>query len=327
MDNAGVNKALSAKWFVLIWCGFGARWAVCQATVHPDLQVYARAASVVDQSFEDLKGTFPRELEDVEFDESQSQLPSILERVSASIETFFRNFPNTSCREKVRQESLKPDGSVGAHLEQEYQYLIFMKTSDPGTDWEEDRADGKGHPIRPITSAKLPFLTSGYAMSSAYFHPSHRFGSRFRYLGRRRSAPHEHVIAFAQNPAMEDLLGRFIANVRVGTVGVTTKSVVTMVQGIAWIAPETFQIVRMRTDLLAPRPDVGLTRQTSEISYSEVGFPDITTRFWLPQDVTVTLEWQGQTYRNTHVYSEYRVFTVQSFDKVNKVGGAAAPAP
>jgi hypothetical protein len=323
MDNARMIQALSVCWCVLILATALPRGVPPQ--VHPDLQVYAHNSSVVDLSFDDLARLYSREMSDVDFDPSQEQLAGILARVSGNMESFFADFPNTSCREKVRQERLHADGGVSAHSDQEYQYLLFLKSGDPGTNWEEDRADAKGHPIRGPRPAAVPFLTSGYAMAGAYFHPAHRYGSRFRYLGHRRAAPYEYVIAFAQNPAMEDLLGTFSAKVRVGTAAVTTKSIITMVQGLAWIMPETYQIVRMRTDLLAPRPDVGLTRQTSAISYSEVEFPNLTKRFWLPQEVVVALQWQGQMYRNTHRYSEYRVFTVQSFEKVDKVVRPAAP--
>jgi hypothetical protein len=43
-----------------------------------------------------------------------------------------------------------------------------------------------------------------------------------------------------------------------------------LTQGIAWIDKESFHIVRMRSDLLAPQPEIGLEEQTTKVDFSEV---------------------------------------------------------
>ena len=45
-------------------------------------------------------------------------------------------------------------------------------------------------------------------------------------------------------------------------------------------------------------------------------------KFWLPEAVTVTLNWNGRIYRNNHVYSEFLVSSVQSTQKIGKPKGA-----
>jgi hypothetical protein len=74
----------------------------------------------------------------------------------------------------------------------------------------------------------------------------------------------------------------------------------------------------MRIDLLAPRTDVQLFRQTTEIWFNEVHFKDSPQAFWLPREVMVTVEWGGRNYRNRHLYSEYLVFSVESLDKLEQ---------
>jgi hypothetical protein len=74
----------------------------------------------------------------------------------------------------------------------------------------------------------------------------------------------------------------------------------------------------MRTDLLAPRSDVLLARQTTEIWYQEVHFADVPQVFQLPREVLVTTDFNGQTYRNRHRYSDYVVFSVESRDKLEQ---------
>ncbi len=320
--TARVRRTILGSLFCLsLWLSGGAPEARPQATVHPDLEVYARTPSVVDWSLDDLVKFYPDEMAAIEFDPAQEQLAPLLSRVSDNVGAFFRDFPNTACKESVLQERIRPDGRVEARAQQEFQYLVFVKSPDLAAEWEEDRTDAKGRPVRRAAPGGLSLLTSGYAMAGAYFHPAHRYGSRFRYLGRERANPHAHVIAFAQRPEMQDLLGSFGVHGRAGGTGVNMKSVITMVQGLAWVSAEAGQIVRMRTDLLAPRPDVSLTRQTTDISFSAVEFPNIAQRFWLPEEVVVTMDWNGKTYRNRHRYADYRVFTVQSYQQVDR------PAP
>jgi hypothetical protein len=93
-------------------------------------------------------------------------------------------------------------------------------------------------------------------------------------------------------------------------------------------------LLQLRTDLLAPRPEVGLDQQTTKITYSEVRFADLATPLWLPHDVNVYIRFtdlsealqygnQGdvvdlgphvtdQTFRNMHRYSNYQRYRVST---------------
>jgi len=84
---------------------------------------------------------------------------------------------------------------------------------------------------------------------------------------------------------------------------------------VAWVDCGTGHIIRMRTDLLKPASKVRLTRQTTEIQFSEVHFNEMTSTFWLPSEVVVTVEWKGRTFRNVHQYSDFKLFNVQSEEK------------
>jgi tryptophan-rich sensory protein len=68
----------------------------------------------------------------------------------------------------------------------------------------------------------------------------------------------------------------------------------------------------MRTDLLAPRPEILLERQTSEIELGEVRFDTVPRPLWLPRKVVVTAVWQHLFYRNEHRYSDYKIFSVET---------------
>jgi hypothetical protein len=170
--------------------------------------------------------------------------------------------------------------------------------------FEEDCADDKNRPIKFAQLAEY-VVTSGFASQCVFLHPSHQYGSRFRYLGKLPSAQ---VIAFAQKPDAGDFLS-FING---------TEPTPVLLRGLVWIDPVTYQIVRMRTDLLEPDMRNGVARQTTESWFSEVRFDRVHQAFWLPRQVVVTIEYGQRIFRNEHRYSGYKLFSVSTFDKIVK---------
>jgi len=92
-------------------------------------------------------------------------------------------------------------------------------------------------------------------------------------------------------------------------------SMPTFTQGVAWVDPESYEITHLRTDLLAPLSAVTLERQTTEIAFGKVQFKSIGREFALPQQVAVTVDWNGRHLRNEHRYSEFKLFNVEATEK------------
>jgi len=82
-------------------------------------------------------------------------------------------------------------------------------------------------------------------------------------------------------------------------------------QGIAWVEESDFRILRLRMDLL-PASDLPVTQLTAEIQFAETQATGFTTPLWLPREVLVTTEVNGNTFRNKHTYSNYRSFQAHS---------------
>jgi hypothetical protein len=142
--------------------------------------------------------------------------------------------------------------------------------------------------------------------------------STFRYLGRQKINGREtYVIAFAQQPTKARLNGTFESSEQRATI---------FSQGLAWIDSQTYQITRLRTDLLKPLPEVNLQRETTEIVFGEVQFKGLTSGFWVPQQVTVSVDWNGRQFRNEHRYSEFKRFNVEATEKIRELGQAPKPA-
>ena len=111
------------------------------------------------------------------------------------------------------------------------------------------------------------------------------------------------VMAFAQKPGSVRLPGE---------VRYKDGSLPLYYQGIAWIDDSDFRIVRLRTDLLSPVPDVSLNQLTAEVQFAEVQVAGFGSPLWLPHDVQVTSLINGHTFQDKHRYSNYRSFQAHS---------------
>jgi hypothetical protein len=119
-------------------------------------------------------------------------------------------------------------------------------------------------------------------------------------------------VAFAQKPGLADLF--------VTMIGTRGTKIHMLAQGVAWLDKYNFQIIRMRTDLLAPRPEISLDRQTTEVAFNQVQLPDVAAPLWLPSEVKVNIKFKShdperklsyeQSFQNEHRYSDYRRYRV-----------------
>jgi hypothetical protein len=94
-------------------------------------------------------------------------------------------------------------------------------------------------------------------------------------------------------------------------------------QGLAWIDPSTYHILRMSNELLKPAPEVRLEQQTTDVRFGAVQFKGANTNLWLPKEVSVTVHWNHKIFRNSHRYSDYRLFRVQTHQKITSVKGSS----
>ena len=80
-------------------------------------------------------------------------------------------------------------------------------------------------------------------------------------------------------------------------------------QRILRVDKNSFQILRMRSDLLAANKEIQLDRLTTDVTL-EVRLQEVPNPLWLPSDVEVYIEIGGERYRNLHRYTNYRRYRV-----------------
>ena len=288
-----------------------------QTAIHPYLEL---PLNQLMKRIPELKGISPGP--------DQQALPMILQQTGKQVETFFANLVNLIAHEDVTQQRLgtrtlaggMPAGTMlQAQEHTQDNYLILRRTANGPPRIEEFRMDAKGNRIDETGPENGFFITSGFALSSIHFATAFQWDSRFLYLGNQKIDGHDtYVVAFAQLPSE--------ARVAVTMRGRDGRSLRLLSQGIAWVDKASFHIRRLRTDLLAPLPELGLAEQTTTIGYSEVRFADAAP-LWLPRDVDVNIQFTehlaggasdlrsrvtDQTFRNIHRYSDYLLYRVST---------------
>jgi tetratricopeptide (TPR) repeat protein len=291
-------------------------WQEIQTEEREELAVTGGIFSM-DLSTDALIQTIPG-LKGLEPAVDQSQLASILDEAGKRVADSFRDFPNTVSVEQVHQEKLQRRGKIAGSQDQEFRYLWLMEPDPTGPGITEYRTDKTGGTAVQKGLEDGYMLTSGFTAAALYFHPFYRGEAQFRYLGRQKSDGREcYVVAFAQYPGKARVAGAFRVNG-------APKS--TYFQGVAWIDVGNYEIVRLRQDLLTPLPEIRLERQMTEIDFGAVRFKKFTEEFWLPQRVTVAVDWSGKRLRNEHRYSNFELFSVSATENENQRRTPAAPA-
>lgn len=232
--------------------------------------------------------------------QGQDQLPGILERVGQTCARRLVDFLNVTFDEQVVSK-----GSMSySRVARDFHYVVVR---GPGGDlpaFTEYRTDLKGEPLNAASFWDFSMITSGFASSWAFFRPEERQDSHFRYFGTQTIRSREcQVVGFAQDPERATDLGVFHMQ---GT------SVNVVVQGLAWIDAQTFQVLRITTWLLAPRKDIGFSSQLSTVDFDPIRPAGTERVMWLPRDVQVEVLFRGRKVRNTHQYSNYKLFRVES---------------
>jgi tetratricopeptide (TPR) repeat protein len=97
-------------------------------------------------------------------------------------------------------------------------------------------------------------------------------------------------------------------------------------RGRAWISSDTYQIVRLETDLVRPVPEIRLVAEHAAVEYGVVTFREQNLDLWLPHSAEVYFDWHGQRVHRRHSFDNYMLFSVDEQQRIGTPKGAKPPA-
>ena len=278
-------------------------------------KLYADAHPYMDEPLSELK-KMVHEATGLKPDPSQKQLPDLLAKVGAKADELLQKVPDLISDEAVSyaQWTMSPGmtpGCVGpgcftsgasSQWDQTFHYLVLTHPVQDGRlALQEYRTNRTG---KPVTQGFGAPNFQGFISAWIVFSSLNQVESRFRYLGQQQTdGRNTYVIGFAQ------ILGSTESPARIQA---DRGSIPMLLQGIAWIDQSDFRIVGLRTDLLAPQPEIQVQKQTANILFGPVNIARLDSVLWLPLAVNLEMESRGQVFHEEHRYSKYRLYQAKS---------------
>ena len=160
-------------------------------------------------------------------------------------------------------------------------------------------------------------VDNGFAVLALVFHPSMRdaFKMTCEGLGEWHGKP-AWLVHFQQRDDRPNHMQAYL---------VGTNRYPVNLKGRAWIAGDTFQIMRIESDMMNPMPQIALLAEHTATEYAPVPFPKRNMNFWLPQSAEVYMQFRGQRIYRKHSFEKYMLFSVDAEDKVQAKHETGAP--
>jgi hypothetical protein len=277
-----------------------------------DHRVWVNAKTYVDMPLQDVVDTVP-ELKSMTQGETPKDSASLLHKVGKTCMELLQHTPSVASREdqittqrtvsRISQGVLVPAALPPTREKQTFGYLLMSQVTDAGVELREYRTDKKGRPVS-YSGSKSGQVSEGFASEWLRLFPANQNQSRFRFLGYQNMDDHKTlVIAFAEVPDHVKFPTMFSFD---GT------RLALLFQGIAWIDASDFRIVRLKENLLAPRPDLHLTEMSISVRLGDVHILKAQSTLWLPLEVDVAWKYKGVAVEQQHLYSDFRLYAVHS---------------
>src|SRR5262249_29732252 len=98
-------------------------------------------------------------------------------------------------------------------------------------------------------------------------------------------------------------------------------------RGRAWIATDSFQVIGLETDIVAPIPTIRLKAEHDFIEYAPVKFSKSSQELWLPASAELFLDFHGHRLHRRHYFRDYMLFSVDETQKISEPKAALEATP
>ncbi|HKW62666.1 MAG TPA: hypothetical protein VJN89_08990 [Candidatus Acidoferrum sp.] len=229
----------------------------------------------------------------------------VLEKTGKRIQEFVGNVDRFTATESLVHETLSRSGSVSRTEKRQYDYVVSIEEIRPGIlDLEE--YEGKGSvPVDPPGG----MVTKGLSALALIFHPyySGTFSMRCEGLA-TLDGKRAWQLYFQQRKDKPNQIRAYRAG--------SNRSYPIDLKGRAWIIADSYQILSLQTDLIAPVPDIRLATEHTAIEYGPVNFRSRGLDMWLPQAAEVYMGLKGKHIHRRISFSNYLLFAVDDKQQI-----------
>lgn len=244
-------------------------------------------------------------------------IDELVQNAGSRLLDLVKNVDRFTATELVTDESLNKWGQPSSSEKAQFDYIVSMQETRRGAltveEYRERRASSKDFPEAVVTNG-LPALV-------VIFHPYYagNYEMSCEGLGRWNGG-----LAWQVHFRQRKDKPNTIRSYRMGVQG---QGYPVALKGRAWIAADSFQIVRLETNMVAPMPQIRLAAEHVTIEYAPVRFQKGTLEMWLPANVEVYSDWKGRRVHRQHKFSNYLLFSVDDKQKISAPKGQEPKAP
>jgi hypothetical protein len=238
-------------------------------------------------------------------------LPKLLQEASRQVEELAAKLQRFSAREQIEHMEVPKRGHLRTMTKHTFNYVAQINQQAGAPSVEEFRSG-----TDPEVTADTAVYDTGSAAFALIFHPSYigDFAMTCEGLAQSGARPawQVHFAQRSDRPNQFHVLHRDNGYFPLS------------LKGRAWIAADSYEVLRLETDLLEPQKKVRLQREHMAIEYGPVDFRKGTVRLWLPQLTDLYIDYGGHRYQRRHKFSDFELFWVESAEVVK---GPKPPDP
>jgi hypothetical protein len=231
-------------------------------------------------------------------------LPQVVQGVSQRVQELVANLQSFSAKEVIQHQEISPNGKPRPVRTRKFDYFVSIEERRPGTLSVEEYRDGS----LSLQSFPTSLATAGLPAFALLFHPDYMgdFTIACEGLGQWRGQPtwQLHFQQRADKP------------VRFRQYEVNKNRYAVKLKGRAWVSADTYEVLRIETDLMEPIPEIELRSEHLAIEYQPVTFQKREIQLWLPESAEMYLDIRGRRYRHEHRFSKYVFFWVDAKQKI-----------
>lgn len=236
--------------------------------------------------------------------ENPCPLGQILEQTSKHTQDLIENLQRFSANERIEQIDFDRNGNRRDSTFQDVDYVAQIETNSSGypSIREYRAATGNGH--------ETALMDTGAATFALIFHPSHLANFQFRCEG---WTEFRGVTAWQLHFEEGTDPNQAFTAMRVGGALYLPRF-----KGRAWITTDTYNVIRIETDLTSPVSQIGLELEHLVIGYAPVQFQKRPIQLWLPENASLYIDYHGHRYQRVHSFSQFQLFSVDTDEKRNE---------
>lgn len=226
----------------------------------------------------------------------------VVSGVSSRAKGLMDNLQQFSATERIEHLKMDKAGNPAGSASATFKYFAEIREAHGGVEVDEYRNGSSSDVSFPANLA-----TTGMAAHALIFHPSlvDDLTITCEGLGSVRGRP-AWQLHFVQRPDRPPRFRQYRTPKGWFRVGL---------KGRAWIAADSYQVVRMETDLAKPIEEIALRRDHLAIDYRAVEFRKRNVQLWLPETADLYLDLLGQRSHRRHSLSDFELFWVDVADK------------